>query len=399
MAPKGKAPVLIHKAPVAKATPKGLQLSAAQWKAYNAAYSATATALYRQQALQAAALNIRKSRLQAASSLQKITAASHAKARTAAIAAFAVRMSLSQARNAHQNQALVQRVYNDFQRHIQASARAQFVYKGEKAYTHTAVMRTVTSAQAMSLAQAQFNKAIKTAKAAVTSTRTSPAASSVNAAIKAAATAAGLAAANSVPASQKLAAVQAKAKAKAHATAHATASKTAKATAARNRAAKKAAKAAGKPAPRTAPRPLSLERCSVAPLEWAGDPDGHDCVAAAIANSYRLDTGQVLTEQQYKLLVTGLGVAPHLGFAMYEVRRMSKAGLLPKVVAIAPDEPAFMASGHVIGFATPQGPHAAVYLAPGLVITWGEVLPLKDVMVPYEPVEEVWDVQWRVRLE
>lgn len=393
MAPKAKAPVLIHKAPAAKAAPKGLQLSAAQWKAYNAAYSATATALYRQQALQAAALNIRKSRLQAASSLQKITAASHAKARTAAIAAFAVRMSLSQARNAHQNQALVQRVQADFNRHIQASARAQFVYKGEKAYTHTAVMRTVTSAQAMSLAQAQFNKAIKTAKAAVTSTRTSPAASSVNSAIKAAATAAGLAAANAVPASQKFAAVQAAAKAKAHATA----SKTAKATAARNRAAKKAAKAAGKPAPRTAPRPA--ERCSVAPLEWAGHPDGHDCVAAAIANSYRLDTGNELTPEQYKLLVTGLGVAPSLGFAMYEVQRMSKAGLLPPLVGVAPDEPQYIATGHVIGFETPLGDHAAVYLTPGLVITWGEVLPLKDVMTPYEPVEEAWDLHWRVRLE
>lgn len=399
MAPKGKQPVLIHKAPVARAKPKGLQLSAAQWKAYHAAYSATSAALYRQQAIQAAALNIRKSRLQAASSLQKITAASHAKARTASIAAFAVRMSLNQARNAHQNKALVNRVFADFERHIQASSRAQFVYKGEKAYTHTAVMRTVTSAQAMTLAQAQFNKAIRTAKAATGSTRRSPAAASVNAAIKAAATAAGMAAANAVPASQQFAAVNAARTATLRAQATARAKARAKAAVAKNAAARKAAKAAGKPAPRTAPRPETLERCSVAPLEWAGNPDGHDCVAAAIANSYRLDTGDALTERQYAHLVTGLGVAPSLGFAMYETRRMSEAGMLPKIVAVAPDERAFMASGNIIGFETPLGSHAAVYLTPGLVITWGEVLPLADVISPYELVEEVWDLQWRVRLE
>lgn len=396
MAPKAKAPVLIHKAPVAKAKPKGLQLSAAQWKAYNAAYNAYANAAYknlaaqyRQQALSAAALNIRKSRLQAAATMRAKAAAAHRVARTAAIAAFAVRMSLQQAKNAHQNQALTHRVYNDFSRHMQALGRAQYVYKGEKAFTHTAVMRTVTSAQAMTLAQAQFNKAIKTAKKAVTSTRTSPAASSQSAAIAAGARAAGLAAAAAVPASQKFSAVQARAKAKAHATAHATASRTAKATIAKNKALRKAGKAKVTPAPRTAPRPAGWMPPFLA--EHYGDPDGFDCVAAAIAAHRVITTGHDLPIADYERLIADLGPAPSIEKALDLVLGMDWDG--PRLTRFGLREPE-TGTRLIAGFPTATGDHAAVLLSDSLVISWGEVLLLESVVLPGAGIEESWELTW-----
>lgn len=398
MAPKAKAPAKAAKATVATAKPKGLQLTTAQWKAYGAAYSAFAKAAYanlaaqhRQAALNAAALNIRKSRLQAAASMLKKTAVAHQKARTAAIAAFAARMSLQQARNAHQNRALVARVQASTERHLQVARRTQYVYKGEKAFAHEAVMRTVTSAQAMTLAQSQFSKAIKAAKAGVTSTRTSSAASqAANAAIVAGARAAGLAAAMALPGPPSRAALSAAAKTRAKAQQQARAA-TAKSTAKGVHKVAKGAKKKTVPKARTAPRPPSRYPVAMDGPLWRGDPDGYDCVAAAIANAYHFDTGLTFTDRQYKMLVTGIGAAPSLEFALWETARMGEAGMLPRLVSAVPDDPALLAGGNVIGFTTAQGEHAAVYFASGLVVSWSEVYYKADLGTR---TEESWDLQW-----
>src|ERR1700722_4984505 len=99
MAAKAKAPVKAKKAPVAKAVaktkakPKGLVLSSAQWKAYNKAYNATASAAAQRVALSKAAQRFRKYRLQAAYSTIKAANVATHNAQTAAIAAFAAKMS------------------------------------------------------------------------------------------------------------------------------------------------------------------------------------------------------------------------------------------------------------------------------------------------------------------
>jgi hypothetical protein len=402
VAPKAKAPAKASKATVATAKPKGLQLSAAQWKAYNAAYSAYATAAYkalaaqqRAAALQAAALGLQKGRLNAAHALMKKAAAAHSIARTTAIAAFAAKTSFRQSQLAHQNAALQQRVFADYERHLRAAGRAQFVYKGEKAYAHTAIMHTLTTAQATSVMQAKFAQAAKTAKAAVRSTNVKGATPSPQvAAIQAAAKAAGLAAAQSVPASQQFAAVRSAARAKARATAHATASKTAKATAAATRAAKKKGVTPAPKTARTAPRP-GLPGMTGGTGRWRGNPDGYDCVAAAIANSCLLGNGHSLTAEEYAVLCAALGPAPDLGHALLVAWRLGQARVMPYLMRCPEKtDPALPASGDVIGFETENGPHAALYLGAGLIASWGEVLRLESVMLPGTGIEESWELTW-----
>jgi hypothetical protein len=401
MAPKPKAPVKAPQPTKHTAAPTGLQLSAAQWKAYNAAYNAYATAAYRtlalaqrRAALSAAVLNLRKSRLSAAYSMAKITAASHAVARTAAIAAFATRMSYRQSVLAHQNAALRNRVYANFEHHMALAGRAQFVYKGERVYAHTAVMRTLTTRQATTIEQALFAKAVKTAKRATASTTTAP--SAATKLIQAGARAAGLAAAEALPGPQLTARQKAHNTASKHA--KATASATAKATAARNRAAKKKGVKTVASAPRTAPRPdgtAAAESWQESPWcgAWRGDPDGYDCVAAAVANQLLFSQRLYHSDVQYTVLKEELGYAPSIARALGYVEDHWQFVGWPRLDGHEPVLfDAVPQAGEIIGFTTRKGPHAALYLGNGLIASWGEVLLLDDVMTG--EVEEAWTLTW-----
>jgi hypothetical protein len=349
VAPKAKAPKTKAQPSKAKASPKGLQLSAAQWKAYNAAYTASATAGYRRLAIQASAQTMRQSRLTAVYTLGKKVAAAHAAARTAAIAAFAVKQSFRQSQLAHQNAALHQRVYADYIRHVLQAARLQYVYKGEKAYLHTAVMSTVTSAQALSATQARFAQAAKTAKAAAAST-----------------TAKGAASAKLSPASAQ---VQATAKAAALAAAKAT------------------------PKGRTAPRPVLGDGILSARLR--GDPEGFDCVAAAVANHLQSCTGHLLTDRQYRLLQLALGYGPSIEEALKVVSQSPPWGdRVPALAGYAP-VPVHAREHAVIGFATARGAHAAYCPGPAYIASWGELLELHRVILPETQVEEAWALLWK----
>jgi hypothetical protein len=350
LAPKAKVKAKSVVTPKNTAKPTGLQLSGAQWKAYNAAYTASASAGYRRLAIQSAAQSLRKSRLSAAASLQKKTAATHASAQTAAIALFAVKTSLRQAKLANQNAALVNRVTADFERHVQTAGRLQFAYQGEKVYTHTAVMRTLTTAQAVTAEEARFAQAAKSAKAAIASTtapkqQTSAAAARAAAAVNAAAARAALAAAKATPAG------------------------------------------------RTAPRPL--QRISAASYSgyWFGDPDGYDCVAAAIANSLSYSHRYHLEPSAYENLVQILGDAPDIDCALKTVAACSPIGQdAPSLINYG--DAVSCLPGTVIGFRTERGDHAALYLGGGMIASWHEVLPLNRVLAGTEGIEESYSLTW-----
>lgn len=158
------------KATVTKAVPKGLVLSTAQWKAYNAAYNAAAGAARNKIALQAAASSFRKYRLGTAYAMMKTAAVSRRASRVAAIAAYATRRSWVQSRLGHQNAALQARIENDMYRHATIAGRLQYTAAGEQAWAHAAVMGTVDQAQALAYETAQFKLVNKTAKKAANST-------------------------------------------------------------------------------------------------------------------------------------------------------------------------------------------------------------------------------------
>jgi hypothetical protein len=402
------------KATAVQARPRGLQLSAAQWKAYNKAYGAalksgfaafkaanaaaarSQSAAARQAAIAATAAVIRRSRLQAAYSLTKKAGAAHSAARTAAIAKFASQQSFRQATLAHQNKALLARVAADYQRHTRQAARLQFIYKGEKAYAHTAVMRTLTVSQAAALAQAQFAKAAaKSARKAAASVNNAPKNTARSAALSAAnkaalakvyanARAAGLSAAESVPRGPTRAQLRTAARVKAKKAAASRSRSRGALAAGPKGAAKKGARTA-----RTAPRRTAP---SLPGLPYGyGDPRGCDCVAAAVANHLMHATGCQLSQREYDDLARLLGPAPDLGEALDAVTRSP----LPGRPLLSRYEPCGVRrAGSVIGFDTTEGAHAALYLGQGAIMSWGEVLPLREVILPGTAVGEAWSLKW-----
>ncbi|HVT97637.1 MAG TPA: hypothetical protein VHE33_09025, partial [Acidobacteriaceae bacterium] len=351
--------------------PKGLQLSAAQWKAYGAAYSASAKAGYatlaaqnRAIALHNAANTLQASRLQAALSLQKKVAVAHANARTAAIASYAASQTYRQSILAHQNIALKTRIYADFERHVLLAGRLQYIYQGEKVYAHNAVMRTLTSQQALNTEEQRFARASKTAKAAARSVAPGKASTGAKSAqaladkaavntIKAQAKAAGMAAALAVPPAPK-----------------------------KKTAAKKS---------RTAPRPQTL-----APLKFLhgfGNPDGEDCVAAAIANHLLCDKGIRLSPAQYLALTETVPDGSSIEDALFRVMVSPPWKDGPNLIGYC-EVPFCPSRVLVLGYEAEEGPHAAASVGNGFVLSWGEVLQLKATQAAGAQIEECWNLAW-----
>lgn len=403
MAPKPKVKAKAPVAAKANAKPKGLQLSAAQWKAYNAAYNAvlragsaaskTASARTRATAFQAAVQTLRNSRLQAAYSMQRITAAQHARVQKASIAAFAAKMSMRQSQLAHQNAALQARITADYQRHLQQAVRMQWAYAGEKIYAHQAVMATLDTSQATTIERARWNAAAQTAKAAGTSTSTSRSASrsaaynAARAKIVAQAQAAGLAAANALPPARPVGRPKGSTKAT-------------RTASVRLPIAVHSAKPATplQRAGRTAPRPAKFgPLCNPRSVGLFGDPKGYDCVAAAIATHLSFAAGYDLSEEEYEDLVTVLGGEPTIAHALNRVR--DDGFLFLSSWVLADFKPAVPANGTrlVAGFQIATGAHAALLLSDLLIASWGEVLRLDAVMTPGTQVEEAWDLTWKRR--
>ncbi len=366
MAPKPKAKSKAKQPPKQKAAPKGLQLSGAQWKAYNAAYNSAASAGFktlalqqRRQAFQAAVNSLIGARLQAAHKLQAVTAKQHAVARAAAIAQFAVAQSYRQSKLAHQNAALQQRIFADYERHIQLTARAQYAYKGEKAFTHTAVLRTLTVEQATEAMTAAWAKAAKAAKKASASTVNQPASAAFRLAeqtVLGNARTAGLAAAAKVP--------------------------------------KPPAPKVSR-APRTAPSPSGVFPAWTQG-KWHGNPEGRDCIAAAVANSLHFSQGLYITDSWYDALADVIGYArPSLYHGLLRVMHRDASPV--QLETFKTVDPVNAAPGHVIGFDTTDGiAHAALLLAGGLIASWSDTYFLAD--VAGGEIDEAWELTWVQRM-
>jgi hypothetical protein len=327
-------------------------LSAAQWKAYNTAYNAAATAARTRIALQAASNRFRKYRLSAAYALVKTAAASRSAAQTAAIAAHATRMSWVQSRLGHQNAALRNRIETDMYTHASIAGRLQYIQGGEKAYAHLAVMRTVDVAQATAHEEQVFSAISKTAKKAAASTVNTGKSSlskAQSAAVANAGNAAGLKAAAKV---------------------------------------------------RAAPRPGTL-LARRKPSRWAGNEQEPRCIPFAVANHllhaqrfrpdrrlYPADLDDLagmagpeptIEETLWRAWVSGWPSHPDREPVRLKDYRRVGERRLRFALSVTP---------LVIGYKTRWGDHTALSLPGGRVVTWGAVEKLEA------PVEEAWELRW-----
>src|ERR1700722_1783286 len=405
MAAKSKAPAkaakgsVAKKATVTKAKPKGLQLSSAQLKAYDTAYNAAAQPVRQAAQLRSAATGFRKYRLNAAYATIKQANNATRSAQAAAIAANAARMSWSQSKLAHQNSALQARIELDMYNHANIAGKLQYAQAGEKAYAHSAVMRTVDQTQAMSHEAAVFKKFSKNAKKAGKSTlksRNPPLSKAIAAAGKAAGTAAEHNAGD-VKAAAKALAGQRVAKQKASRQASVK-----KATASATQAAAKSAKKAPAPAKtRTATRygtayaaaqhrmrQEAREKKPVTKRNWIGDEFTPNCVITAVANHLLHIKGIIADEASIRELTEACPEEPTIEEVLWEVwlthwPRNSSVHLKNYEASCWRGDPDV--AGLVVGYSTEHGDHAALSLADGKVVSWGSVSEREA------DIEEAWD--------
>ena len=368
-APVSKTP---FKATAAKAAPKGLQLTTAQQAAYNKAYTAAATKARTTLALQSSATGFRKYRLQAAYATVKTYNAAHHSAQTAAIAAYAARRSYVQSHLAHQNSALQARIELDMYNHANLAGRLQYISAGEKAYAHSAVMRTVDQKQALTYEAGVFKAVAKTAVKASKSTVYKAGPNS--AAIAKTATAAGLKAAKKIPKSAvartcAMPLPPAGAPAYCGSPAYAAAAYAAAMYTAHTRA---------------MTTPQGLEK------DWLGDEVTPNCVITAIANHLLFVKGVRASEHELKELFEACSPEPAIEEVLWTAWSIGWAGShgvhLGDYHLV---EPEFMEDSLlVIGFATPYGDHAGLSMDDAMVVSWGKVQDRES------PVEEAWELIW-----
>jgi hypothetical protein len=387
VASKAKAPVKAAKKPAAKAVtktkakPKGLVLSSAQWKAYNKAYNAVASAAAQRVALAKAAQRFRKYRLQSAYSTIKASNVVTHNARTAAIAAFAAKMSWQQAKHANQNKALNARIELDAYNHANMAGRLQFAQAGVKAYAHAAVMRTVDTQQALSYERKIFAAAARAAKSGKKSVvKKSTKRTAIGAAINAQASAAGLKAAKAVKGTSKVASAKAKTATAKAPVKKATGSQSAKAPAAKAKA-------------RTAPY-LGIMRT----VTFDGNGYWHHgrnefegtCIMTAVANALHHQTKWRLPDEDIAYWTGRAGPEPTIG------------GVLDMLWSEQPWPQVHLTSAYqvytytdrtIVGYRVESGDHAAYSPEIGKVVSWGEVL---DAPLLSE-IEEIWTCEFRER--
>lgn len=349
-------------------TVKGLQLTTAQQAAYNKAYSAAATAARTRLALASAAQGFRKYRLQAANATVAKANIARGAAQTAAIAAYAARRSYVQSRLAHQNTALLNRIELDMYNHANLAGRLQYIQAGEKAYAHSAVMRTVDTAQAVSYEAKIFASVAKTATKAAKSTLPLKAGPNSKA-IAAAANAAGLKAAKAVPKNAVAPAV----------------AKTRTAPLVTGWAAYAQAMYGGQ------------TRMAVPQTErkWIGDEGTANCIIAAVANHLLYTKSLLVDDQQVKQLTEDCGPKPTIESVLWQVYLTGWPfnGRVRLHNYREVEHPAAEGDGLVIGYEITRddgtkGDHCALSLYKGEVISWGSVNDRESL------VEEAWVLEW-----
>lgn len=418
MAAKAKVASTAKKAKAGKATgkargrPRGLQLSAAQAKAYNKAFSATARKLGQAAKVRAFATGLRKYRLQAANNTVKAYGRARATAQAAAVASHASSQSLMQSKAGHQNLALQARIGAAAFRHATLLGRAQFAQAGVKAYAHSAVMRTVTQKQAVNIETKFLSKVLKNArKAAKTGRR--PTGTPLSKAITAAAKAAGNAAAakakgGAAPsgrgrgrpkgtaragtAKTKVVAANAKASAKAAAASKKAPAKVAKTRTAPNFAAQAAAYAHMSGYAGMSTKPPKVVTTSR--QEWVGDEITPNCIVTAVANSILRVKSVIVSEKELKELTEMAGPEPTIEEVLWQVYLTGWPGHSAHLTNYREvGEWREEEEGLVIGFEvnTDDGwkDHCSLSLADNRVISWGEEQDRESL------VEEAWELTWQ----
>lgn len=412
--PVTKKAAVTKKATVVKAKPKGIQLSAAQWKAYNKSYTSSMSA----QALTSASNRFRKYRLKAAIATQASYARLNRSVQAAAVAAYATRRSYIQSVDGHQNAALRSRIEIDMYNHQNALGRLQYAQGGEKKYVARAVARTVDDAQARAHEETVIAAAARIRKAALksVSAKKKPVyKKSKNSKVNAIANAAGMKAAAAVkgsgqggsakagsakagsakaPTAKAKAATQ-KASATAKASAHATASKSAKAAVAKP---KGRTAAAGKPGYKNDGF-LKYDTYNT----WLGKPDTPICVPVAIANHMLYTTGLRMTEAFLGRFAFHCGHNPTIEQALQALKSLTRNNVDSFMFWYSPVKDAAKyelceyakvparyahSQGLVVGYESEYGPHAALSLGNGTVVSWGQEIP-NDA-----DIEEAWMIDW-----
>jgi hypothetical protein len=319
---------------------KGLQLSQAQWKAYTAASTAAMNAARTKIAINAAATRFRGYRLQSARATMAKYNAINRSVQAAAVAGFATRQTWRQSRLGHQNAALQDRIYADFNQHMTILGRLQYARSGEKKYVTAAVLRTVTQAQAVSYEKKIFGQAAKTAKkASKTTTGKSQLSTAQSAAISAAGAKAGLAAAMNP----------------------------------------KAVKAAC-PALTRHDGP------------WLGDPAVGNCGPVAVANAMLYCTGHRMGRLMFRRLERLCGPQVTISEAFGHLRVLLRDAEYPVQLLDWQRMPLGFARvpGNVVGYRAERGQHAALSIRGNRVVSWGIELDFE------EAPEEVWTSFWMV---
>ena len=407
------------KATVHTAKPKGLQLSAAQRKAYRTAYAAAAHQVRQKKAFQAAVNRLQRYRLGAANSTMQRYNAYMGVVHAAATAAYATRLTWMQSRAGHQNKALQARIELDMYNHANVLGRLQYGQAGEKAYVNRAVMRTLDDNQANAYVKQLWAKIAKTAKKASKSTykqtkKPSAASKATTKAAAAAGRAAGLKAA-SAPALVKSAKAAKQKKAKQRS---ARASKKGRATAAatvkKHQQAKKSSHARGaqsKKAPvakakaRTAYMGgmlpgLQGKTQPTGPKPWLGNETDPHCIAFAIANHLQQMRSVTVNAGNIAELVEAAGPDATIEETLWQVYLLGWPACttvhLGDYSPVAADEMQTTLNllSVVIGYdhETEEGVtgHAALSLPVGQVVTWGQLADR-----PAE-VDEAWVLRWDV---
>lgn len=336
---------------------RGLQLTTAQQAAYNKAYAATATAKRTQLALASSAQGLRKYRLQAAHAIVAKARAARASAQTAAIAAAATRRTYVQSRFAHQNAALQARIEANMLHHATLAGQAQYVAAGEKAYAHSAVMATLTTAQATSIEARVFKTAVKASKSTLPAAKFKPGPNST--AIATAASAAGLKAA-------KATAPGAPAKARtAPNYGNSMYSFTGKAP----------------PAPKPGAR------------NWLGDEVTPNCIVIAVANHLLHHKAVTAKPEELRALFEACDPEPFIEEVLWAAYMMGWPGRGVRLHDYRKlEDPLLDYNCLVIGYETDtddgRKAHAALSLGENRVVSWGKVQPRTG------EVEEAWALEW-----
>lgn len=380
-----------------KAAPVGLHATAAQWKAYQKAY----TAAYQNIRINQAARALRAGRMQTANKAIQASNSARHQAMAASVAAFAVQQS---ARGA-QGTALSARTNENLRQHLAVLSRAQYAEASSRTYMQQAVQQTMTAGAAHTYEEKAFKASTRIARTAYKNSKGAKAKATGKKRgrplkILGGSSSASTNQSQNVDTALKTSTTASRGRSSVHATSVHQSAKSNRATGKGNRTQAAQAKSAkqshassakSKKAPtkaykgRTAALPFPLLKDPASP--WMGDESSPDCVVMAVANSCLLMTGLRLNATELAWLHS-IYTEPSILRLLTEMKlnRWSDRVKLKDFWSVNPWYT--LTPGLVVGYETEWGPHAALLLPDFQVASWGEEVPLTAL------VDEAWTLKW-----